>query len=786
MSQAAIWYLLLFAIGWISYPIAARIFSTYEDRGFAFSKTLGLVAVGTIHWLLTSFGLNVNTSAGVAFSVLVTASASAVVLYKDRTTIKFFTTPSAWIRTESIFVIGFVFMALVRSLNPDVSGTEKPMELAFINGIRQSSVFPPSDPWMSGYSISYYYFGYLLTSTLSLLSGVTGSVAFNLMIATIFALAGGSAFAIMKKMTAGLPIAAWKRSLISLSAPIFILVISNAEGFLEVLHSLGIGWGNGGGFWRWLNIKDLIDQPRQPYGWDPRFWFWWRASRVVTDLDVFGNAIEIIDEFPFFSFLLGDLHPHVLAIPVVLLLIGLAVEFFDRAGQAITENMAVFLRRQRSFLIVVGLVLGALGFTNTWDLPIYFGLFFILVVFFTLKKGIEPQHIKEVLISIGILLLAALIPYLPFYIAFSSQAGGFLPNIVNPTRTIQLWVMFLPLFVPVNLFLMAASHEKKTAWGKGLFIAAGLVLFLFVFSIALGLLIDLVSEGAGLNTFGARNFSALLTEGLVRRGQGSLTMVTLVVLVGLPLGLLLRKERNADMDDMAAALVLLAGLLIVAPEFVYLRDQFGTRMNTIFKFYYQAWILLALVSAYAVARLTMLRSKTLSAFAISLSVISFAIGLVYPAISLPQKLDLGRHGKGSEMSLDGSSQLERYTPDVIAAARWLELQPSAVIVEAVGGSYTEFARFSTFSGQSTVLGWPGHESQWRGSYDLIPGRESDIRVLYETDDPETARIILDRYQITYVIVSDLERSTYQVQFEKFDDFYPIVWENGSVRIYQAR
>ena len=120
--------------------------------------------------------------------------------------------------------------------------------------------------------------------------------------------------------------------------------------------------------------------PAGPAGWNPRFWFWWRASRVISDYDLNGNHIEVIDEFPFFSFLLGDLHPHVLAIPIVLLLIGMAAEFFLRAKNSLEEEKPGFISNQRGFLLFYGFLLGTLGFTNTWDFPIYFGLILLLII----------------------------------------------------------------------------------------------------------------------------------------------------------------------------------------------------------------------------------------------------------------------------------------------------------------------------------------------------------------------------------------------------------------------
>lgn len=105
---------------------------------------------------------------------------------------------------------------------------------------------------------------------------------------------------------------------------------------LEVLHRLGLFWSRDSNtgtftspFWSWLDMKELSQPPVEPFGWFPdRYLWWWRASRVIQDYDIVGGFREVIDEFPFFSFLLGDLHPHVLAIPFGLLAVSVALNIF--------------------------------------------------------------------------------------------------------------------------------------------------------------------------------------------------------------------------------------------------------------------------------------------------------------------------------------------------------------------------------------------------------------------------------------------------------------------------
>ncbi|NIS79478.1 MAG: hypothetical protein GTO14_04540, partial [Anaerolineales bacterium] len=207
------------------------------------------------------------------------------------------------------------------------------MELAFLNSIQRSEVFPPRDPWLSGYAISYYYFGYIQLSLLTTLTQLPGGVAFNLGNALWFGLSVIGTYSLLYNLLArrdGRP-----RLAASLFGPIFVLITGNLEGFLEVLHNRHLFWiqdsegGWASPFWKWLNIKTLVNPPTADPSWLPtRHWWWWRASRVVNDVNLIGNEIEVIDEFPFFSFLLADNHPHLLALPFVLMGIGLALQVY--------------------------------------------------------------------------------------------------------------------------------------------------------------------------------------------------------------------------------------------------------------------------------------------------------------------------------------------------------------------------------------------------------------------------------------------------------------------------
>ena len=307
------WYILISLVGWLTLPLLHRLFSALGDRGYAFGRIFGLLLWGYIFWLLASLGILPNDSASILLALLVILFLSAVSL--QRTGIEVF---RSWLRQhlrliliiELLFIFAFFSMAAVRAANPDITGTEKPMELAFINAIINSPTFPPHDPWLSGYAISYYYFGYVMVAMMAKLINVPGNVAFNLGIALVFALTAVGAYGIVYNLLVVIKDRFSLRgqssiSFMALFGPLFILLVSNVEGFLEVLHARGFLWRTNeqgqlvSPFWEWLDIRNLTDPPVQPFSWLPtRYLWWWRASRVLQDYDFQLNAREIIDEFP--------------------------------------------------------------------------------------------------------------------------------------------------------------------------------------------------------------------------------------------------------------------------------------------------------------------------------------------------------------------------------------------------------------------------------------------------------------------------------------------------------
>jgi len=863
------WWLAITVLGAAAFPLAWRLFHRLPGRGFGVSRALGILLGGYFLWLGASLGWLRNSPAGAVAAVLMVVAAGALAGRGHWSQI------GQWLRTnvrtilamEVLFLTAFVAWSVVRSFNPEIVATEKPMELAFLNSILRSPEFPPQDPWLSGNAISYYYLGYVLLALLTWLTGVTAGVAFNLGNALWFALVALGAYALVFDLLAlqkGAP-----RRLAALLGPVFVLISGNLGGVFDVMHSLQLFWtrlADGtmvSRFWGWINLEDLAVPPTGAPVFPPdRFWFWWQASRVVNDIDLAGRHVEVIDEFPFFSFLLADNHPHVLTLPFAILALMVALQVFTTArpggfslnwisgspdtlrsiirvlavavflfvlGGSVAAALggepsgavaagllrglllgtaavaaaallgALIMGRERSVLstselLVVGWLSGCLAFLNTWDLPIYLALILGAAVWGSRQDGLRTvaRRVGMTGVGVGALAVVAVLPWLP---TFASQAGGLLPNLVFPTRLPQFLIMFAVPLVPAGLWLGLRSVDEFRRPGTWRLVAAvvlGLPLGLLVLSWLLTGAIALVSPQdaiAGMQALGASSWPELATAAFVRRFDAPSVALLLALVLALAWLSLRRANRepserapHRSVDVFVVGMLALGAALVLFPEFLYLRDSFGSRMNTVFKFYYAAWLLWGVAGAYALASPWEAFGRWGRAITVG-AALPVVLGLLYTTTALWEKAN--QFDVSRPLTLDGTAHLDQEVPADAAAIRWMRaaLDP-AVVAEAVGGSYSGHGRVSAHTGFPTVLGWEFHEFQWRGDYAPQGTRRADIERLYMTRDWIEAQEILDRYGIAYVYVGPLERSTYeQVITRKFDAYMDLLYSSQDVAIY---
>jgi YYY domain-containing protein len=889
MQQALWWYLAVSLIGWLSFPLISRFFPNLPSRGYAVSRSLGLLLWGNLFWLLSSvFGLkNTHLLQGVVLGIYLGVSLWFSRHHLQELGSWFSAQRRFVVAVELLFLAGFVSFTFFRAHSPEIVGTEKPMELAFLNAILRSEVMPPRDPWLSGFSIAYYYLGYLLVALLSSLTSTPSGAAFNLAQGIWFSLAACGAYGILADLLMVRDVGENPRPggeiprcilAAALLAPVLLLLMGNAYGFMEMIHSRGLFWQEGSGlvmvspFWQSLDLRGLDAPPAFQTGWRPDDSGgipWWNASRVIRDVDFASQPVEVIDEFPNFSFILGDLHPHVLAIPFVLAVLALALEAHLRPYGGPYPFLGWELPFDPGGFLMASTLIGALALINIWDWPIYAGLYSAVMTLrlIRLRGWSWGRGGAFLLFGLGMALVGVLV-YFPYFSSFSSQASGILPSLVFFTRGTHFWIHFGPLLVPLLGYLLWVTSSMRMGprnWRKAVWILGLVMLSLVLFN---GMAAWIASRLPDLGPLFMANLGAegmpigvLLKEALLRRLTSPGTLLTLGPLLVLGLGLFLSASGHGDHPGVppvrifVVLLITWGGILAFLPEFVYLLDFFGKRMNTIFKFYFQTWLLWSLAGGFGLCQIwrqARTEGFTLPALVLGLTaflfgvfvvgtalfpealtgrttvrlpafgayildwvflllglvvvvgagillvrgrwagliclgaVVFLGVGSVYPLRAVLSRADFFRNTHA--VSLDGTAVYRQNEPDLMAAVDWLWKADEGVVAEAVhpdGGSYTGYARISTLTGLPTVLGWRFHEVQWRGGQAEIGSRAEDMALLYETESWEQARGVIDKYNIEYILVAELERATYSVWERKFQRHLDLVFQQGAVCIYQT-
>ncbi|MFL5806573.1 MAG: DUF2298 domain-containing protein [Roseiflexaceae bacterium] len=823
---------------------------------------------------------------------------------------------------EALFALALLFLALLRSYNPSPWGTERPMDFALFNAIRRSAAFPPHDPWLAGYSINYYYFGYMLMATMALISGLDPPVAFNLSLALIFALTALGVAGVVFNLI-GLTLADNRRPMpalersegaddrgsgqqirSSIAEPrssrlgrlvailltvVLVLLAGNQAGALQIVTGTEVSVALKG-----QQLAQALTNglgPRQPLYLDPPFkakgwdfdgtrvisptdmlkdFNWWWPSRAVWDdypdpENPGGQPFRryTITEFPFFSFWLGDMHPHVMALPFGLLALALGLQTIARP----TAPPFAMGRRGWLELALTGIVLGSLYAINSWDFPTYLLLFLgaLLLLYIRLGSPQEPrtenrepddadtqqdsplhpltpssahpltrsplqavwwrhylsQAVMVVLASVGMLA--------PFYLTFRSLVGGKEP-LVNA-----------PILATITRTLGFVTSSRTAIYS-----------FLLIFGMfLLPLIVYVIAQGRRTGANLTRSPLHRLTRALP---WSALAALAIGVLIGFPLLALLPLAIYAmalalrRTDQPAAAFALwafaLVCLICFGTEIIYIRDGFeggSSRMNTIFKFYYQAWLLWGVLAGYAlwwvaagrpepalerseetddrqpyiqeaqagagswieeqeatvVAQRSPIRAPRSSILSRGLLIALFAVllagALLYPWLTAGKTFR-----EGQRSGLDGRTPREG-TAEGAAAIIWLRenVPGNVVVLEAVGGAYSPegFGGVSAATGLATVLGWPGHEDQWRGgdaaAHAQIRPRQQDVTTIYTTTDVAQARDLLTKYKVDYIYVGSLERATIaqagapQQALDKFGQLGEPVFQQGDITIYRV-
>lgn len=690
------WFFVLFIFGFSFLPLTFYIFSNFKDKGYIFSKIISLSIISYIVFVLGILHIVKFSFLSVAMVLFFCFFANYYFLKKNyifiiRSKIKVF------FIEEFIFLVALFFWVFVRNNLPEIHGLEKFMDFGFLNSILRSEYFPPKDMWYTSMPINYYYFGHLMTAVLTKISLIPSFISYNLMISTLFALTFTASISI------GMNIFDNKRFYLrSIISGILTGIFVTFGGNLTTIYAF---------FKTYVNEHPVVfwDLKFLPFSFPNNYWYP-NATRFIP---------YTIHEFPIYSFVVSDLHGHVLDIPFILLTIAFCFSIF--INKKITNFNLGFL----SFILSI------LYMTNAWDGFIYLLFILLLFTFFYIyqnkKRWVLSSKNIYILIKNFLFVCFGFIAFsLPFSFNFKPFVSG-IGIICAPT--------FLTNLEKIGPFLFEANHcQRSPVWQ--LFILYGFFYF-FVFSFLVFLRLKKHYIFSKNNAF---------------------------VLI----------------------LIVLSSLLLLIPEFIYIKDIYPLhyRANTMFKLSYEAFIMLSICSSYILIKLlSEIKKKiTLSLFFL-LSLFLVSLNLIYPFFAINSFYrNLTNH-----QGLNGIKYLSTLYPDDYNLINWINknIKGQPVILEASGESYTDYARVSANTGLPTIIGWSVHEWLWRGTYSVVAPRIEDVKTLYTTKDLNLIKILLRRYNVSYVVVSSLEKERYpKLNENNFKKLGNVIYKNGSASFYK--
>jgi YYY domain-containing protein len=770
------WWSALFLVGVAAFPLTKRLFGPptggwpatrspalqdegWYDRGYFFSKAVGFAVVSYIVFLLGTLriapftNLTIYIALGGTFvlgmiGVMIKKyhsreSGNLKIPHQVRDDKKQWHLAILIVVEELFFFGALLFWSWVKAHEPSIQGLEKFMDYGFMQSILNSSWFPAPDMWWQGGFINYYYFGHLVTAVLTKLSGLDLSVTFNLMLATLFALTLTMSFSIgyqlsrIGKTRLRQGYGGQVGGIGQIVAGLLTAFLVTLAGNMQTIYVFTKGY-----------VGDAV-VPFWTILWSPLEFF----SNVGEGMNRYwyANATRFIPftihEFPSYSFVVSDVHGHVLSIPFVLLAIALLIMVWTRNN------------KQKTDYLFYGFLLGILLMTNALDGPIYFGLLGAILVISNFQYPISNiKWMKKIflpLIIVGIMTLLTALPFLIHFKSFAtgigvncpleflanSKIGPFLFEGVEKCQKSPLWMMELlwGFFWFTGAWLFIKKIWEKEEYDRPVnrilktFFLFGIVLIIIpeFFYVK-----DIYPAHFRSNTMFKLGYEAFILWSIV----SAYVIVHFVFMRRHPLV----GEAGKTEERKQIWFFRFPSSVIRPLFFILLFPQ------------------LFLVSIFPI----------------------FSVRSYFGELKTYQ-------------SIYGLAWLEKEYPDDYAAITWLKYQISniqypintnnfPVIVEADGDSYTDYNHVSAFSGVPTIVGWAVHEWLWRGGYDEVAPRREEVKKIYTSADKDEIRAICAKYRVRYIIAGKLEREKYpDLAEENIASIGTAVFQSGDTVVYDV-
>ncbi|MBQ6304737.1 MAG: hypothetical protein IJK83_12075 [Clostridiales bacterium] len=839
------WAFILVIFGIATLPLAARLWGNSTSGGFFLSQPLGLVLTCLVLWTLTHLKLCRINLVCIIMSFLIVAAVCYIPksfrkALKEKISSDDFI--EAVVVEETAFLIVFFLMCYFKGFSPAINGQEKYMDYGFMMSMLRNDQLPANDMWLSGKFINYYYFGQYIWTVVAKVSYVPTGIAYNLAMCSATAIPFATSFSIGKLLIetasekgffeskavkyisgllTGCAVSIWGNS-----HSFFYDQKSIGNKFLLMFQKLGIEVGRTDNFYYPDSTRFI--------GWNP-----------VTVNDHYGDYT--IEEFPFYSYLVGDLHAHVISMMVVLLIAAVLLSMIGNVKLPSLEDMDIrhsldnlggsnsrVLKEFESTitmpLVLSGVLLGCAQMTNYWDFLIYFifcSMGFFIVNTIRSAKFVNIPGAIVFICNVGGILLIYLSqgsnPSALFALEALLMAASFLFCVVSPTalpRTSFQMSFIFTLATLVSLPFNINFDMISNSLGKVRDHSAPFQLFVLYGTHVIICLVFVVV------TIVFKNYRYVSPSKAGRKTKGNRAVSSVIGSEHEYSNPVQRFFAERNLTDVFVCGMTVVGLmLLAAPEIFYVRDIYTggyLRSNTMFKFAFAAFIILSISMIYAIARLMWLVTKN-GRYSTPFFVVSlvFLVMLFVPAHYTIEALRQrsGDLNHENYKTLDGTAYLDTHFSNKVSIQEYGNLIPyrdtinwfnenvegSPVICEVYGDSYTDNCIVSAYTGLPTVFGWQTHEWLWRyhGIVDpetdtlvsdpdhdvwkiYITPRHNDVDTVYTDPYIEDVQSIINKYQIEYIILGELEFTKYNLDNSGcFEQLGEPVFRSGNLTVYKV-